>query len=223
MWRIIRAELAYNRLNYLIFLALLVPVLTYGAVHVSVFPAFLMWLFTFLMVNNWNAIRIREKRSFQLAQLPLPAITVGMARFLLIVLLSGSFLIVYGVLQAIILPGAGAGLRVLLCLFALTTAIFSGALMFRDRFVGSKALAQGKMILVAVLGAGVLANIYLLVMAKRAAETPTVRPAFIRALEWAFRHNPSLSNLATGVCVLIGLGLGLLSAYTFTRRRTHVE
>jgi hypothetical protein len=223
MWRIARAELAYNRLNYVIFLALLSPVLAYDAIRESATPAFLAWLFMFIMVNNWNAIRIREKRSFQLAQLPLPAITIGMARFVLIVLLSGSFLIVYRILQAFVIPEAGTGVRVLLCMFALTVAIFSGALMFRDRFVGSKALGKGKMIGMAVLGAGVLANIYFLILARRASETGSVRPAVIRAIEWAFEHNPTVSNPATAVCVAVSLCLGLLSAYTFTRRRTHVE
>jgi hypothetical protein len=223
MWRIIRAEFAYNRLNYLIFLAFLLPVLAYDALRVSAVPAFLVWLFMFLMVNNWNAIRIREKRSTQLSQLPLPAISVGMARFMMIVLLSGSFLVIYGILQAILLPEAAAGVRIILCLFALTIAIFSAGLIFRDRFVGSKALGRGKMILVAAGGAGVLANIYLLILAERAYETRQVRPAFIRAIEWGFEHNPSGSNLGTAICVFVGLGLGLLSAYTFTRRRTHVE
>ncbi len=90
----------------------------------------------FIMVNNWNAFRIEEKRSFQLAQLPLPAITAGMARFVLIALLSGSFLAVYGVVRAIALPETG-----------------------------------------------VVANIYLLIPAKRASETGIARPAFIRAME----------------------------------------
>ena len=223
MWRIVRAEFAYSRLNYFIFLALLVPVLAYDAVRVSATPAFLAWLFMFLMVNTWNAVRIREKRSFQLAQLPLPAIKVGMARLVVIVLMSGSFLVTYRILQAIVLPEAATGVRALLCFFALTVAVFSGALIFRDRFVGSKALARGKMILVAVLGAVAIINAYLLIVAKRAAETGGERPALSRAIEWMFEHNPATSTGATAICVLIGLGLGLLSAYTFTRRRTHVE
>ena len=223
MWRIIKAELAYNRLNYLIFLALFFPVLAYGAIRESATPAFLVWIFMFLMVNNWNAFRIREKRSFQLSQLPLPTIEVGMARFMMIVLLSGSFMVVYGVLQAIMMAETVAGVRLLLCLFALTVAIFAAGLIFRDRFVGSKALAQGKMIVVAILGAGVLANIYFFILARRASETGHVRPALIRAIEWGFEHNPAGSNPGTAICVLVGLGLGLLSAYTFTCRRTHVE
>jgi hypothetical protein len=223
MWRIVRAEIAYNRLNHLIFLALVVPLLAYAVLHESVIPGFIAWLFMFLMVNNWNATRIREKRSFQLAQLPLPTLTVGMARFVLIVVLSGSFLMTYGILQAIIAPQGAAGIRVLLCLFALTVAIFAAVLMFRDRFVGSKALAQGKMILVAVGGAAVLGNVYLLIAAKRAAESGIAPPAFIRAIEWGVEHNPAGSSLWTALFVLVSLGLGLLSAYTFTRRRTHVE
>ena len=223
MWRIVRAEIAYNRLNYLIFLAFLFPALAFDAIRESATPTFLVWLFMFIMVNNWNAFRIREKRSFQLSQLPLPTLTVGMARFMLIVLLSGSFLAVYGVLQAIVMPETATGVRILLCLFALTVAVFAAGLIFRDRFVGSKALGKGKMIVVAVLGAGVLANIYFLILARRASETGQVRPAFIRAIEWGFEHNPAGSNLGTAVCVLFGLGLGLLSAYTFTHRRTHVE
>jgi len=223
MWRIIKAEFVYNRVNYLIFLAFLLPVLAYAGLRQSALPAFMAWLFMFLMVNNWNALRIREKRSFQLSTLPLPSRTVGTARLMMIVLLSGSFLLIFGMLQAILIPGGGSGVRPLLCLFALTLAIFSGALMFRDRFVGSKMLAQGKIIIVAVLGLGVVANFYFLVTARRAYETGQMRPAFIRAIEWAFEHNPAASNAGTVGCVLVGLGLGLLSVYTFTRRRTHVE
>jgi hypothetical protein len=223
MWRVIRAEIAYNRWNYLIFTALLVPVLTYGAISESVTPTFLAWLFMFLMVNNWNAVRIREKRSFQLAQLPLPARAVGMARLALIMLLSGSFLLIFGILQAVVTPGAASSVRALFCLLSLTLAIFSGALMFRDRFVGSKALGHGKIILVAIIGAAAVANVYFLIAAKRASETGSGRPAFTRAIEWGFEHNPAGSSLGTAVCVLVGLGLGLLSVYTFTRRRTHVE
>jgi hypothetical protein len=79
------------------------------------------------------------------------------------------------------------------------------------------------MVLVAVIGAAVLANIYFLIAAKRASETGIAPPTFVRALEWLFQHNPALSSPATAAFVIVALGLGLLSAYTFTRRRTHVE
>jgi hypothetical protein len=223
MWQILRAEIAYNRLNYLIFMAMIVPVLAYDSLRETSTPAFLAWLFMFLMVNNWNAFRIREKRSFQLAQLPVPAVTVGFARFALIVFFSGSFILAYAVLQALLTPETAVGARVILCLFALTVTIFAGALIFRDRFVGTKALIQGKVVIFALVGLVTAAGFYGLIAARRASESRGGTPGFIRVIQFAIDHNPAASNLRTAVFVAASLGLGLLSVVTFTRRRTHVE
>jgi hypothetical protein len=223
MWQILRAEIAYNRLNYLIFLALIVPVLAYDSLREASTPTFLAWLFMFLMVNNWNAFRIREKRSFQLAQLPVPAVIVGLARFALIAFFSGSFILAYAVLQALLTPETAVGGRVILCLFALTVTIFTGALIFRDRFVGTKALGQGKMLIVILIGLATAASFYGLIVARRASESGGATPAFVRVIRFAIDHNPADSNLRTATFVAAGLVLGFLSVVTFTRRKTHVE
>jgi hypothetical protein len=223
MWHILKAEIEYNKLNYALFLLLLVPVLTYGALRESAAPAFLAWLFMFLMVNNWNAFRIREKRSFQMVQLPVAARTVGMARLALLVFFSGSYIGIYALLHAIILPGSAIGGRIILSLFALTVGVFALALMFRDRFVGTRALKQGKVLLVVLLGLAVVANFYLLILARRAAESHAAEPGFVKVIEFAAAHNPTRTAGGTALFVVICLGLGLLSAFTFARRKTHVE
>ena len=223
MWQILKAEIAYNRLNHLGFLLLIAPLLAYSSVRESAAPAILAWVLMFLMVNNWNAFRIREKRSLQLVQLPVAVRSVGLARFLLIVFLSGSFMLVYALLQAVFTPETATGARVILCLFGLTVSIFALGLIFRDRFVGTKALGRGKVLLVTVLGLVVFANFYFLILARRASTTGAEPPAFVRALRFAIAHNPANTAAGTAVLVTVGLALGLLSVITFARRKTHVE
>jgi hypothetical protein len=223
MWHILRAEIAYNRLNYAFFLLLLVPVLAYDAARESATPTFLAWLFMFLMVNNWNAFRIREKRSFQLAQLPVAARTVGMARFALLAFFSGSYAAIYALLRLIAIPEDPIGGRIILSIFALTVTIFALVLMFRDRFVGTKALVQGKTFLVVILGLAVAANFYGIIVARRASQAGAGTPGFVKVMEFASAHNPAATVSGTAVFVAASLGLGLLSVLTFARRRTHVE
>jgi hypothetical protein len=223
MWHILSAEFAYNRINYVIFLLLIVPILAYDAVRGSTAPAFLTWIFMFIMINNWSAFRIREKRDFQLMQLPVSARGVGMARLSLIVFFAASYMAAYALLRTVMLPRSPLGGRGILCLFAMTVVLFVLIMMFRDRFIGTKALQHGKTLGVTLLGLGVLTNLYLMFLARRAAQTRAAEPAFVKFIRFAGEQNPANTDLRTAAFVALSIALGFASVLTFSRRKTHVE
>lgn len=223
MWRILRAELNYNRLNFMIFLSLLPPVLVYSVLRSSSVPLIIVWLFALLAVNNWNAFRIREKREFQLVQLPVSVRQLALARLTMLLLAPAVFMTLYGLLQAVANPGAQVNTRVLITLYASLVLVFSLAFMFRDRFLGSKLLKQGKIALVA---AGVLllaANFYALMIARRGLDPGSEPPAIVRVLGYIFENNPSTTTMRTAIFLAICLGLAFLTIVTFSRRRTYIE
>jgi LPXTG-motif cell wall-anchored protein len=221
MWRIVEAEIRYNRLNFIFFLALVVIVglvTTYGPItHV------LAWMMAFLGVNNWLAFRTREKRNLQFVQLPVSAGRIALARLLMILLPVGVFLGLFSLMYRATGPQSQINIRVILMLFALVVSIFSIALIFRDTFVGTKALRHGKVILVVLLSATAMLNFYTFMIARRVAGTNAEPPALIRLIRFVDQHNPSTSNTSTVAFLAIGLGLAGLTLLTFKRRKTHIE
>jgi LPXTG-motif cell wall-anchored protein len=221
MWRIVEAELRYNTLNFIFFLALVAIVglvTTYRpATHV------LAWMLAFLGVNNWLASRIREKRNLQLVQLPIPAGRIALARLLMILLPAGVFLGLFSLIYQATGPESHINIRVILMLFALVVTIFSIALIFRDTFVGTKALRQGKVILVVLFSAIAMLNLYTFMIARRVAGTDAEPPALIRIIRFVEEHNPSTSNTSTVAFLAIGFVLACLTLLTFKRRKTHIE
>jgi hypothetical protein len=221
MWRIVRAELKYHRVNYLLFLGFVSLVCIYGVYH----PMAIMiaWTMMFLAVNNWNAFRIKEKRDFQLVQLPVPRRKIAYARLALIMIPGLVFMGLCIAINVAVDPDQPINVRVVLMLYGIVVAIFSLALMFRDRFLGTKALKGGKAVIAVLLAAGVAANIYGLIAARKAAAAGLAPPLFVRAIELFKKYNPSASNPRVLAFLGVCLVLACLTVVTFERRRTHIE
>jgi len=239
MWRVLRAEFAYSRINYLIFLVFIPMLLIFGLYGPSSTSLYVAWLATFLMINFWNASRIKEKRGLQLAQLPVPYRDLALVRILMVAVPSAVILLLYLVIHLLMrpvlpvppyadiaLPLSSAlpiPLRGLLTLYGLVVLVFSLAFMFRDTFLGTRFLKQGKILLVALIGLGVGANVYGIVAFRQASETGAAPPAIIAAIGYLIENNPSTSAARTAVFLAVCLACALLSIVTFTRRRTHLE
>jgi hypothetical protein len=221
MWRIVRAELKYNRVNYLLFLAIVSLVCIYGVYR----PMALMiaWTMMFLAVNNWNAFRIKEKRDFQLVQLPVPTRKIAYARLALIMIPGVVFIGLCIAINVAVDPDRPINVRVVLMLYGIVVAIFSLAFMFRDRFLGTKALKGGKAFLVVLLAGGVAANIYGLIAARRAVAAGAAPPLFVRTIELLKEYNPSATNPRVLGFLAVCLMLAFLTVVTFERRKTHIE
>lgn len=221
MWQIVRAELKYNRLNFLLFLAFASLGCIYG-VYRSM-ALFLAWMMMFLAVNNWNAFRIKEKRDFQLVQLPVSARKIALARMMMIIVPGLVFIALCVAINVAVDPDQPLNIRVVIMLFGIVLAVFSLALMFRDRFIGTRTLKQGKAVIVVVLSLALVANIYMFFAVRKVAGSDGERPLLFRATAFLAEHNPSTSNLNTLVFLGVCLALASLTIVTFGRRRTNIE
>ncbi len=223
MWRVLRAELAYTRIHFLVFLVFIPLLLVFGVFRPSASALYAAWLATFLMVNTWNASRIREKRELQLAQLPVSATQLALVRVFMITVPPAAILLLYVILHPLAEPNVPIPVRGLLTLYGLIVLVYSLALMFRDRFLGTRFLKQGKILIVTLIAAGIAANVAAFYVFRRASEEGAEPPAILRAVDYLVDNNPSTTNLGTGIFMAICLGCVLLSIATFKRRRTHLE
>ena len=221
MWRIVRAELSYNRLTFLAFLVIMSMLSIYSAYRPTTY--LMAWLMLFLGVNTWLAVRIREKRDSQLILLPVSENKIAMARILMILLPGAVFLGVFSLMYQAMDPARPLNFRVILMIYGVVVTIFSLALIFRDTFIGTRALRRGKIILVVLVGALFLANIYTFLQARRAHDIGVDPPVFVRLIRYIEEHNPATSDLNTAVFLLISFTLALLTVATFRRRKAHIE
>jgi len=222
MWQLIKSEFKYNWINFSLCLAaiplLFLVQLRYRDVGVSFF-AFILLV---LMINNWNAFQMREKRDFQNIQLPLPVRQVALARILVVLISCAAFLGLFVALRLVLAPATLFEMRLLLNILGLVVSVFSLAFMFRDRFLGSKALMRGKVVLVALL-AGVLAvNIAAWMAINQAKRQGSELPRITRVFDFIEQHNPTTSNLNTVIFLAVSLVLAYLTIETFARRRSHI-
>lgn len=222
MWEVLKAELSYTRFGYLVFFATIPLLVTLGVVSEDGDRAYVVIFVILMAINYWNAKRIKEKRDFHLAQLPISRRDVGRARALMIVTTAASYLFIYGIARGGFRSG-GLNLQDALLIFGLIVAIYSAVLMFRDRYVGTKSLIRGKVLLVAVLGALFAAGLYAMIATDEAIETGSEPPMFVRAIGHVFQRAPLGHPIFLTSLVVGSLLLAYLSVITFQRRKTNVE
>lgn len=222
MWRILSAEIRYNWINFAIMLALVPLVLALQVRYRSDYLAFLIYFLMLLSVNGWNLRYIQEKRDYQCAQLPVSARTVAAARIVMVVLSCAVFTGWFVALRVAFAPSVHGNWRVPLALWAFLVIAYAVAFMFRDLFIGSRALMRGKMILVAALGALVVLNLLTMVSANRARAEGAPLPAMVKIFDFIERNNPAASNLNILVWMIVALGLACLTVETYARRRSHI-
>jgi hypothetical protein len=222
MWRILRAETRYNWFNLAVFFAM-VPLVQAGEARYGAGYAYMIaYLLLLLMVNGWNIRYIREKRDHQCAQLPVAAKAVAGARILMVVLSCTAFVAWHIGVQIAFRPRVHAGIAWPLTFWGLLVIAYSLAFMFRDRFVGSRALMRGKIALVALLGALLVGNIITMMSVNRARAQGTEMPAIVKVFEFIERNNPTTSSANMIAWLAAALVLAYLTLETYARRRSHV-
>lgn len=91
MWRISKAEIAYSKYIFLIYLALTVGI-TFLERALDDGGRFYVGLIIFLIVQNWLSFKAKERRDVIIAKLPLSAISLGLVRLMMI--FSSAFLVI---------------------------------------------------------------------------------------------------------------------------------
>ena len=222
MWQLIRSELRYNWLKFGLFLAAVPLLFLIELRYREVGASFFAFILLMMMVNTWYALQIREKRDFQHIQLPLSTRRIALARILMVILLSAGFVCFFVALRLALRPEVPLNPRLVLSAAGGVILVFSLAFMFRDRFLGSKNLMRGKLLLVALLGATLVANVLTFTAGDRAREQGAEPPAIIRVFDFFERHNPTTTNLATAIFLAVSLALAALTVETFARRRSQI-
>lgn len=222
MWEVLKAEVSYMRFGYLVFFATIPLLVMLGVVSEDGDRAYVVLFVIIMTINYWTAKRIKEKRDFHLAQLPISRKDVGRARALMIIMTTASYLVMYGIIRSGFARD-GLTLRHALLIFGLIVAIYSAVLMFRDRYVGTKSLIPGKAVLVAALVAVAAAGLYAMIATDEAIETGSEPPMVVKAIDYAFKRN-LLADPTFLACLVVGsLVLAYLSVVTFQHRKSNVE
>lgn len=222
MWEIIRAELRYTRFGYFVFFATIPLLVLFNVMSADGERAYVIWFVMVMALNFWNAKRIKEKRDFQLAQLPVSRKDVGWARALMVILLPGAYLALYALVRGAF-ARTGFNLNHLAFMFGLTVLIFSLTLIFRDRFVGTRSLMRGKVMLIVILGVLFGAGVYTMIMTEDAADAGGEPPAVLRAFNALIQNHPFGHPLSLPIFLAVSLLLVYVSVLTFQRRRTNIE
>jgi hypothetical protein len=221
MWEIFKAELRYSMWGYLVFFATIPLLVLLNVVSEGGDRLYVVWFIIVMTLNYWNSKRIREKREFQMSQIPAARRDAGTARALMVVLVPAAYLLLYALIRGALGKG-GLDPNHLGFTYGLVVIMFSGLLIFRDRYLGTKSLMRGKIMLIVILGALFGLGIYMMIVTEDAAETGGEAPAFLRAFDFVIKNHP----LGRPVFVACFMGVSLLLAYisiiTFRRRRTHM-
>jgi hypothetical protein len=222
MWRLVSAELKYSRMGILAWLSL-APILgayeiasRYDAPH----PTLLILLS--LTASIWLSAYNRERHDALHMTLPVSTRQVALARMAVVLILCTALPGLYGLVHLAFNAWGTIRFEYVVDVYAFTLIVFSVGLMFRDRFIGSKALMRGKMILVGTLLVALVFVMITLMQARRAGLSGPEAPLAVRVIHYFRHHNP----LADPLGVLVFLGAGLLMLYltthTFAWRRRHL-
>jgi hypothetical protein len=223
MWRIIRAEISYHRYIFLTFLAMMPLLIVYEAAGPveRIPPGIMIWMAVFLPVNTWVSMRSKDKRELQYVQLPVEVWRIGTARILIVLGSALAATAVYTALHLVFIPSAALHVKAFLVSAVAVLFIYSIVFIVGDRVVGNRRLQDAKLWITILMGFMVLGNVYLLIVTRRARLGGT-QPAFIRAIDYVFKHHPFSSDLHTTVTICVVIALALLSIYSFTQRKTQV-
>jgi hypothetical protein len=186
-------------------------------------PHFLVWFMLLVAVNHWMATRIKEKRDFQLAHLPVSIGQIGFARLLLVVLTTVAFAGLYALIHLTLGPADKSNPKIIISLVAVAITVFSLVLMFRDRYLNTTALRRGKITIVVVLSATILLGLYAALTVDKAGTNQTEPPFLIQVIDYIFQHNPFAHYTGVLLSLAVSLILAYLAALSFRRRRTHIE
>ena len=222
MWEIIRAELRYCRFGYFIFFATIPLLVMLNVMSQDGERVYVIWFVMAMALNFWNAKRIKEKRDFQLAQLPVSRKDAGWARALMVVLLPAAYLALYALVRGA-LARPGLSFSHLASMFALTVLVFALIFIFRDKYVGTRSLMRGKVMLLTILGVVFGAGVYTMIMTEEVADAGGEPPMALRAFNAVIQNHPFGHPLFVPIFLATSLLLVYASVLTFQRRRTNIE
>ncbi|HEX9973565.1 MAG TPA: ABC-2 transporter permease [bacterium] len=134
MWKLIKSDLDYQKNSILLFLGIIFFVFIYNA---SISPGnaeFMIFLMTFMMINAYVTIRVREKRNRLHFRLPLSARELGGSRILIVYVLSVLAIGVLFISHQLFQRHASFPYQRITIMIALSIFLFSLYFIFSDLF-----------------------------------------------------------------------------------------
>ena len=216
MWKLLKAEFGYNKINLLVMMILLLCInFSYGSVN------FLMPMITFLMVNTIFTRMNTEKRVCRYIQLPLSVKQIAVIRLLLILtpffIVIALYIIVYLLIETI----EPEGYRWMILIFGLALFIFQFLLIPQDLFSHSSKRNQiitrtFLLIMVVLTFLVVLGTLLLGIQTKEG--TP---PGVVEYIPKIFEFISSWKGII--LCYFVILGMSCLTVFTFLRRKAYFQ
>lgn len=216
MWKLLKAEFGYNKINLLVMMILLLCInFSYGSVN------FLMPMITFLMVNTIFTRMNTEKRVCRYIQLPLSVKQIAVIRLLLILIPFFIVIAIYITVYLLSEPIETEGHRWMILIFGLALFIFQFLLIPQDLFSHSSKRNQiitRTLILIMVVLTFLMALGALLLFMQTKQGTLL---GFVKYIPIFFEFISSWKGII--LCYLVILGMSCLTVFTFLRRKAYLH
>jgi len=223
MARIIKAELNYNKRLILGFFCFL-PITWILALNEleALPPTYIMFWLVFIMVQNWNSFRNKERREYQIQVLPLSNWRIAAARLMMVVLLSIPVIFIYYLILFIIQPGRFLDFMALLRPFSILMLMFSVYFLLRDSLlyfmrnnnIFNITKDRSVTILILLVFWGVVISFMGLL----------IKPSGLRGIiEFVIALNPFQGQYGLEKLYSLSLILALFTLITFNRRKSYLE
>jgi hypothetical protein len=227
MWPLIRSDISYHR-NTFIMLFIMVSAFFIFLQFSPEKIDFMIFVLVFVIVNQINTYRIREKRDRQHTLLPLSARQIGMARLLVLLLPCAAAFMFYYLLGLIFTSGEAIESWKLVVLFGLTLLFFSVFLILQDiyyMFPRSRLMGLfGQSTHLMVFAIGMLVFMSLGLFAFMSMEKTGQPPAaLVYTIDFAKKYNPFGGTFGIVRFLIFSLAFSYLSVLTFSRRKSFVE
>ena len=227
MWPLLKAEFRYHQKIFLGFLVLLPIILSYAIYpfHEDMTPGLWMFVMIFLMLQNWNTFRNKEKRDRQHATLPLSLNIIAGGRILLVIFPALGYIVLYALLVWVLDPVEPLSHRKLLTAFGFILLGFSVYFIFRDfllSFFRKIGFNKSRMIVAGLL---IILGFNLLALAAFMHSNSGGRLPFdIKPIITFFKTTP-LFNSDDGVAKFLGFNflIACLTVFSFSRRKAYLE
>ena len=227
MWQLIKSDISYHRATFImlhIVVAALFAFLKFSAEELD----FMIFIMAFVIINQINAFRIKEKRDRQHALLPLSVRQIGTARLLTLLIPCATAFFFYYLLDLLFTSGKPVEGLKLVVLFGLTLLLFSVFLILRDAFYFSTksrfSNLFGESTFMITLAIGLLAFMSLGLLAFMSfSKTGQPPAALVYAIEFGKKYNPFVGGFGIVRFLIFSLAFSSLTVLTFSRRKSFVE
>lgn len=224
MWRILRAEIEYNIIRILIFSAFILLICFYELLVIGTREGYTLLVSYGLMVF-WITFRNKERRGLQQARLPLSIKQLALSRFILALLFSFGFSILYYLTYFLFnfrKPVQPEKLIIYGCII-----LFGASLYFifsdlrgksSEKFKHIKTRIKAVMIL--LVGGLMFLTFYAIFQFKQTGEVPVL----LRYLDYInLFFEPPVNHREMIIFFILSLGLGYLTVFTFSWRKNYLN